>query len=112
MVLFLTSPKRQGLDIILSKIWSKILYRKEFFTIDRITESKDKKSYLVYIDNHSFQIGKDRYGKLVYSLAKKCLNDKYRYQDYFEIKDTYAIFFVNTKKYGIKEIYVDIEDCK
>lgn len=67
---------------------------------------------MVYIDNHSFKIGKDRYGELAYRLAKKCLNDKYRYQDYFEIKDTYVIFFVNTKEYGIKEIYVDIEDYK
>lgn len=65
---------------------------------------------MVYIDNHSFKIGKDRYGKLAYRLAKKCLEDKYRYQDYFENKDTYSIFFINTKEYGIKEVLVDTED--
>lgn len=53
----------------------------------------------------------NRYGEeLAKKIADKSFNDKIKYQDYFEIKDNIAIFYVYTKAYGIINVLIDKED--
>ena len=80
--------------------------------IKRIAEKED--CYLVYYQdkgNKCFKYSKSRYGVFALLLAQKSLEDGIKYNDYFKILDDYTIFYINTKSFGVKLVYIDNEDA-
>ena len=80
--------------------------------IKRIVEKSDH--YLVYYQdkgNKQFKYNKERYGPFALLLAEKSLETGIKYNDYFRTFNDYTIFYVYTKAYGTKLVYVDNEDA-
>lgn len=80
---------------------------------DHIYFSKRRQSYIVYISGKSYSYSINRYGNFAKKLAELTLHDKRKYYDYFKHnEDNTTTFFINTHKYGVKEVIVDSEDAK
>lgn len=80
--------------------------------IKRIVEKSDH--YLVYYQDKGskqFKYSKERYGPFALLLAEKSLETGIKYNDYFRVFNDYTIFYVYTKAYGTKLVYMDNEDA-
>ena len=83
----------------------------------RIVKSKRNK-YYVYMNpdengkSKMFTYDINRYGDYALKLAQLSLKYERKFNDYFIEHDDYVIFYVNTRKYGIKEVIVDKEDAE
>lgn len=79
--------------------------------------NENRNEYKVFIPKgkknkyKQFSYSVNRYGKeLAEKLANKSFKDKRKYYDYFEEVDNKIKFFVFTKRYGIKNVYIDNKD--
>jgi hypothetical protein len=82
-----------------------------------VVYNERKNEYKVFIPlggrkYKQFTFSVNRYGEFAKKLAEISYRDKRRYNDYFEIEGDTAIFKVNTKAYGVVEVYFDIEDIE
>ena len=85
---------------------------KGLIKIKRISEKKD--CYIVYYQdkgNKQYKYNKERYGPFALLLAQKSLKTGIKYNDYFKVCDNYTIFYIYTKAYGLKLLYIDNEDA-
>lgn len=79
----------------------------------RIVE-KEHAYYVYYNDqgNKVYVYGKERYGPFALLLAQKSLETGIKYNDFYKVCDNYTIFYIYTKTYGVKLVYVDNEDAE
>ena len=77
---------------------------------NHISFSEKRKTYYVYYNNKIFSYSIKRYGELAKLLANKSLAEGIKYYDYYKIVDDYVIVYINTHKYGIKEVYINIDN--
>lgn len=81
-------------------------------TTNHISYDSTKQSFLVYYNGKSFSYSVKRYGEFAEKLANMTLKDGVRYEDYYvDGEDGVTTFFIYTKAYGIKEVFVDKEDA-
>lgn len=82
---------------------------------DRLYYNKKSNSWHVYVliegKEKIFSYTISKYGKYTKKLAEQSLKNKKRYENFIEIFDTYSILYINTKNYGYKEVYIDVEDA-
>lgn len=74
--------------------------------MNRITFDKNKKMYRVYYKNKTFSYSINRYGKFAIKLAKKSLKTGIKYFDYYRIYNDIVVFFIYTKAYGVKKLFL------
>ena len=84
-----------------------------------VVYNKNRNEYKVFISTgvankyKQFSYSVNRYGKeLAEKLAIKAFTDKRKYHDYYEEVDNKIKFYVYTKSYGIKNVYIDKEDLE
>lgn len=82
-----------------------------------VVYNENRNEYKVFIPlgerkYKTFTYKVNRYGELAQKIAEKSFQDKRRYNDYFEVQGDTAIFYVNTKTYGIVNVEIDLEDLE
>lgn len=84
-----------------------------------VVYNKNRNEYKVFIPTgitnkyKQFSYSVNRYGEeLTKKLANKSFEDKTKYHDYYEEVDDKIKFYVYTKSYGIKNVYIDKEDLE
>ena len=72
-----------------------------------------RKSYVAFCGKKQYVYSVNRYGEyLAEKLANMSKENNAKYLDYFENnEDGTTTFFINTKKYGIKEVVIDTKDA-
>lgn len=71
----------------------------------------DKKEYYIaFVGKKQYRYSVSRYGEYAKKLALLSLINNEKFFDYFTIENDVIKFHVYTKKYGIKFVFVDIED--
>lgn len=73
-------------------------------------KSNNKEYYVAFVNGKQYSYRVNRYGVCAKKLAELSFINNRKFYDYFTIEHKTIVFHVMTKKYGIKNVYVDPED--